>query len=154
MDKRYEEQNMVSPITKQYLFEIYDMFKNNLTFFLAEYNEEILTGIIHTNFKERIFMWVGNNKSTIDSLPKPNDFVQWESMKYASEHGFKEYIDMGAPTSVVRYKHYNKFNPELHVRFTAKKYTFSAKLLETAYVKLGKPVSSYLTLLKKRTPLP
>ncbi len=55
MQKRYEEQNMVLPISKEYLLDVYSAYKDNFHIFVGKFQEETVTGIIHVAYKDRFF---------------------------------------------------------------------------------------------------
>jgi len=150
MQKRYEEQNMVLPISKEYLLDVYSAYKDNFAVFVGKFQEETVTGIIHVFYKDRFFSWIGNVRSPVQISPSPNDLVRWGSIKFASEQGYKEYIQMGAAGNIKRHAHYNKFNPTLNIRFIARRYSASARFMEKGYIKFVKPLSSQITLFKRK----
>jgi hypothetical protein len=150
MEKRYEEQGMVLPISKKYLFDVYSAYKDHFTIFVGKFHDDTVTGIVHVAYKDRFFSWIGNVRSPIQISPSPNDLVRWDSIKFASEQGYKEYIQMGAAGNMKRHAHFNKFNPSLHIRYVAKRYSAQAKLMEKSYISFIKPLSSQISLWKRK----
>ncbi|HEY9246599.1 MAG TPA: hypothetical protein VIO11_07130, partial [Candidatus Methanoperedens sp.] len=59
------------------------------------------------------------------TLGHANDLLTWECIKWAGENGFKHYKIMGAAGTERLYSFYSKFNPELVVSFSAKKFSSS-----------------------------
>ena len=134
--ERYKEQNKIVQISKNYLLDLYNLFyPKNLRIFVAKKNGEFLTGIIALCFKDTIYFWIGGTKAGLKSL-YPNDLLHWEAIKWACEHGYKYYVEFGAGTErLARFK--SKFNPNLIVCFSARKYsTFFVRLLESLYGKV------------------
>ena len=140
MVDRYAEQDKIVTVPKDYLLELYDAFSENIKIFVAKYEGEIVTGVIDIYYKDRIASWIGNPRPGVKISPSPNDLLNWEVMKYACEHGFRYYYTIGAAENERLHSYYSKFNPELVIRFSAKKYSsFMPKLMEIVYSKM-KPV--------------
>ena len=147
MVKRYAEQNKIVTVPKDYLLELYDIFNNNLKIFVAKRNGEILTGAIDIYYKDMIINWIGSPKPRIEISPSPNDLLGWEGIKYGYKHGLRYYGVVGAAGNERLRGYYSKYNPDLLVRFCAKKTSFTSKWLETSYVKILKPLSAKMRLL-------
>ena len=146
MVDRYAEQDKMVTVPKDYLLELYDSFSENLKIFVAKYEGEIVTGVIDVYYKDRIASWIGNPRPRVKISPSPNDLLNWEVMKYAYEHGFRYYETIGAAGNERLHSFYSKYNPELLVRFSVKKYSYIAKGLEMCYVKILKPISARFRL--------
>ena len=140
MEDRYAEQDKMVTVPKDYLLELYDSFYENIKIFVAKYEGEIVTGMIDVYYKDKVVSWIGNPRPRVKMSPSPNDLLNWEAMKYACEHGFKYYETIGAAGNERLHSYYSKYNPELLMRFSAKKYSsFIPRLMEIVYSKT-KPV--------------
>jgi len=140
--RRYSEQNKRVSTTEMYLLDLYDTFyPQNMKIFVAKYEGEIVGGLLNIYKNKKILNWMGNVKTNIRGV-SPNDLLHWEVIKWATEHGLKYYELVGANTE--RLCHYkSKYNPSLSICFSAKKYlSFSAKLVESAYFNILKPISA------------
>jgi len=132
---RYEKQDRVISIPKKYLYDLYNAFyPQNMKIFVAKYNGEVVSGMVDIYYKEKVLSWLGNGKANVEGV-SPNELLQWESIKYAIEHGLKHYEEMGANTErLCRYK--SKYNPDLSIYFSAKKYSsIIPRLAEIVYAK-------------------
>lgn len=137
---RYAEQDKIVNVPKNYLFEVYDSFRDKMKIFVAKYEGEIVTGLIDIYYKDKIVSWVGNPRPRIKISPSPNDLLCWEAMKYACKCGFKSYETIGAAGDERLHSYYSKCNPDLLVRYSAKRCSFAAKCFEDFYVKTVKPI--------------
>lgn len=75
-----------------------DVMKKNGTIFVADYNGEILGGIIFLHDISYIEGWVGatkrlesNKKETNELIGCANRLIFWEAIKYGNEKGMKEF---------------------------------------------------------------
>jgi lipid II:glycine glycyltransferase (peptidoglycan interpeptide bridge formation enzyme) len=139
MVDRYAEQNKRVNVPKEYLLELYDNFTENIKIFVAKYEEKIVTGVINVCYKNKIASWIGNPRPRVKMFPSPNDLLKWVEIKYACEYGMKYYEQIGTAGDERLYSYYSKINPELLVRFSAKKTSFLSKFFETSYIKILKP---------------
>ncbi len=141
--RRYEEQGKVASTSIGYLLDLYDTFyPQNMKIFVAKYNDEVVSGMIDIYYKDKVVSWLGNTKANVEGR-SPNELLQWEAIKYATENGMKYYEEMGANTErLCGYK--SKYNPDLLICFSAKKYSFMAKLAEIVYFKALKPMHARL----------
>ncbi len=122
MVKRYAEQNRKVNVPKEYLLEMYDAFHpSNMRIFIAENGGDFITGSIDVYFQDRVITWIGNAKADSHAT----DLLTWECLRWAYENGFKYYGIMGAAGVERLYSFYSKFNPNLEVSFSAKKYSSS-----------------------------
>ncbi len=130
---RYEEQNRKTSLSKGYLIDLFNTFHpQNMKIFVAKYNGELISGAIKICYKNKLLSWIGHAKTELRGIP--NDLLQWEIIKWATEHGLEYYELVGANTErLCLYK--SKYNPSLSICFSAKKYnTFFAKFVEYAYL--------------------
>ena len=107
---------------KDYLNDIFSSFyPENLRIFVGSYNKETVGGLILLCYKDKVYLWIGLPKTNQKGI-FPNDLVLWESIKWASENGYKEYelMDAGNLPSLRKFK--SKFNPQLSVWYSAEKY--------------------------------
>lgn len=140
MVQRYAEQGKTVHVPDQYLFDLLDRYPENMKIFIAEHEGEILTGSIDVFYKNEVTSWIGNPKPSVAISPSPNDLVNWEVIKHASEKGFKSYSVCGAGGNERLHKYYSaKFNPELRIRFNLKKANFIANAMDRGYHGLLKP---------------
>ncbi len=137
--ERYAEQRKKVKVPKEYLLEIYELFHpSNLRVFIVEHRKEVITGSIDVYFEGKVISWIGNTKA----IEHANDLLTWECIKWAYKNGFKYYGIMGAAGVERLYSFYSKFNPDLVVSFSAKKYSSLASKLIADFVekKLKKAV--------------
>jgi CelD/BcsL family acetyltransferase involved in cellulose biosynthesis len=148
MVDRYAEQDKMVTVPKDYLLELYDSFSETIKIFVAKYEGEIVTGVIDVYYKDRVVTWIGNPKPSIKITSSPNDLLNWETMKYACEHGFLYYETIGTAGNERLHSYFSKPNPELLVRFSAKKYSsFMFKWLANSYIQVLKPVYAKFKLM-------
>lgn len=145
MVERYKEQGRSVLVPLEYLFEIYDTYHDHIKIFITKYDGEIATGLIDVHYKDSLYSWVGNPKPSIEISPSPNDLLLWEEILYCCEHGFTSYVTMGAAGNERLHTYYSsKFNPDLDVRFSAKKCSTIVGCIESAYTNAYKPVKSIM----------
>jgi len=131
---RYENQDKSVSVSKKYLLDLFDKF--NLRIFVAEYEEEIVTGTVCVDFKNRFLSWIGFPKPRIKLSPSPNDLLILEEIKYACENGYNYYEIMGAAGDKRLHRYYSKFNFDIIVRFYAKRTSMLSSLVEKVYLKM------------------
>jgi len=145
MDYRYKEQEKVVTESREYFQDIYDSYKDYLKIFVAKAEGEIISGCIDFHYRDTHFSWIGNPRPKKPISPSPNDLLMWESVRYAHEHGCRYYVTMSAAGNQRLHKYYSaKFNPTLIVRYLTIKKSLSAKISETAYRKILKPLRGKL----------
>jgi hypothetical protein len=146
MDFRYTQQAMKNMVSKQYLLDIYDAYKENMKIFVAKIDGEIVTGSIDICYKDTHYSWIGNPKPKNRIAPSPNNLLVWESVRYAYEQGFRYYITMNAAGDNRLHTYYaSKFDPELKVHFSVKKNSFQIGIIEKGYTALIKPIKGMQT---------
>ncbi|MBT8507618.1 hypothetical protein AZH53_04190 [Methanomicrobiaceae archaeon CYW5] len=145
MVERYREQGRLVHVPREYLFEIFQTFPENLKIFVTYFEGDIVTGLIDIHDRNSLLSWIGNPKPMISISPSPNDLLQWEEIQYCCAEGITSYVTMGAAGNERLHTYYSsKFNPHLDVRFSAKKCSRFIKGLEYAYVHACKPARSFL----------
>jgi hypothetical protein len=141
MDIRYAQQAKVVTASRGYFSDLYDAYQNELKIFVAKLEGEIVTGSIDFHYKNVHYSWIGSPKPKVPISPSPNDLVMWESVQYAINHGCTAYVTMSAAGNERLHSYYAaKFNPELKIRFAAKKMSLLAGLLERGYTGVIKPL--------------
>jgi hypothetical protein len=141
MDIRYEQQAKIVTTSRDYLSDIYDTYHNNLKIFVVKIGDEIVTGAIRLNFRDTLYGWIGNPKPKNRISPSPNHLLFWETVRFASEHEFKNYITMSAAGNKRLHEYYAaRFNPELKIRYVATKKSLLAGLSEKGYKNILKPL--------------
>jgi hypothetical protein len=152
MEERYKQQAKIVNVPKDYLLDIYDAFSEYLTIFYATYEGEVITGLIDLHYKDSIYSWIGNLKPVKYIAPSPSDLINWEAVKYGCEQGFKSYVLLSAAGNKRLYA-YNaaKFNPQLSIRFSVKRSSFTAGMIEKGYVSIIKPLIRRSLSLKNTT---
>jgi hypothetical protein len=141
MELRYEQQGKVVTVSRSYLTDIFNTYKQNITVFVAKQGGEIVTGLIDLHYKDTNYSWIGNLKPIIQISPSPTDLLYWEDVCYCIEHGFKYYTVLGAAGDNRLHSYYaEKFNPKLNIRFLAKKTAFSSSIFERGYTNILKPL--------------
>lgn len=142
MERRYSEQDKIANVDGQYLKEIYGKFKKNINVWVAEYNEEIITGMIDLHYKGELASWIGNPKPEITDV-HANDLLNWISIKWACDNGFDRYITIGAAGVQRLYSYYSKFNFKPLVSLTARKYSSPLfRFIESSYTNIIKPAKA------------
>ncbi|WP_202320063.1 GNAT family N-acetyltransferase [Archaeoglobus neptunius] len=134
MKDRYKRQNKPVTVSEKYLLELFDKF--NLRVFVAEYEDEVVTGTVCIGYRDRFLSWIGFPKPRMKLSPSPNDLLVLEEIRYACEEGYSYYEIMGAAGDRRLHNYYSKFNFDLIVRFSAKKSSAIASLIERAYMKM------------------
>jgi hypothetical protein len=141
MEIRYKQQAKIVTASRAYFSDIYDLYNSNLKIFVVKMGNEIVTGAIRLNFRDTLYGWIGNPKPKNRISPSPNHFLFWETIRYATEQGFKNYITMSAAGNRRLHEYYGaRFNPELKIRYVATKKTFLSGISEKGYVEILKPL--------------
>lgn len=145
MGIRYAQQKKMMTTSRQYYSDIYDAFQENLKIFVAKVNGEIVTGSIDFQYGDTHYSWIGNPKPKKPISPSPNDLLIWESVRFAHEMGFRYYVTMNAAGNKRLHSYFaSKFNPELKVHFSVKKYMLFMGILEKAYSNITKPLDAIM----------
>jgi CelD/BcsL family acetyltransferase involved in cellulose biosynthesis len=140
MDIRYGQQGKHVTVSREYLLDIYDAYKDNLKIFVAKVDNEVITGSIDLQYGKTHYSWIGSPKPKNSLSPSPNDLLMWESVRIAQEQGFRFYVTMGAAGNKRLHSYFaSKFDPELKVYFSMKKNSFLTGLFEKGYTNVIKP---------------
>jgi len=141
MVRRYNEQGRFVQVPKEYLSEIHDTYPDHLKVFVTKYDGEIVTGLINIQYKDSLFSWIGNPKPLEPISPSPNELIQWKEIQYCCEQGLTRYVTMGAAGNQRLHTYYSsKFNPDLDVRFSAKKSSPFVGGIESIFSNVYKPL--------------
>ncbi len=141
MVKRYAEQNRKVNVPKEYLVEMYEaLYPSNLRIFVVEQGNNFITGSIDVYFKDKGMSWIGHAKADSHAT----DLVYWECLKWAYDNGYKYYAVMGAAGVERLYKASSKFNPDLVVSFSARKYSSSVSKLLSDFIEKSAHVRNWL----------
>jgi len=124
LSRRFREQGFKTTDYRNYLIDLYNEFHpETFKIFIAYHNGERAGGMISLCFKHIMYLWIGVPKSKIPGI-SPNDLVQWEAIKWASENRYEFYEEMdGGDRRLRGFK--AKYNPELSIWYTAVKYKSS-----------------------------
>jgi len=117
---------------KKFVLEVFKKFYPNIRVFIAEKNGEKLSGIVNVCHNKKVSFWIGSPKFSYKGI-NPNEFVFYESIKWALENGFTYYEIMGADDlSLFEFK--RKFNGDLVTFLTARKFSPRfVKMVEVIY---------------------
>jgi hypothetical protein len=82
--------------TKEFILEIFDNFSpENVKVFIANKDDILLTGVILVCFKNKIWVWFGTPKNSIDGI-NPNNVLYWESIRWACSNNYQYFEIIGA----------------------------------------------------------
>lgn len=130
--ERYKEENKDFSVPRKYMIDIFNFYyPQNLRLFIAEYNEKCVGGILTTNYRDKVAIWLGAVSARLQGI-YPNDLLQWEIIKWASESGFKYCEIIGANNPTISYFK-SRYNFNLEICFTVKKSTLSGRIAEKTY---------------------
>ncbi len=145
MKRRYETSNRQVTVPTEYLFDLYDYYSNNIKIFSAWFNGEIISGVVSIIYKNCLYSWIGNPKTNSPVLPSPNDMLIWEEIKFCCMHGMNHYITLSAAGNERLHTYYSsKMNADLQIRFTVKRHSFTAGIMERLYSGMLKPMNEKL----------
>lgn len=133
VNARYSEQNKKFSPTIDYLIELYkSLYPLQVKIFISKFNCNAIGGSIYLCYKDNFIDWLGGTKTSIEGLAA-NDLTTWESLKWAFKNKFIFYEQIGANTErLAKYK--SKYDPEISICFSAKKYSSPFyKWLELCY---------------------
>ena len=123
LSRRFQEQGLKKYEYKDYLTDLYHAFyPENLKIFAGYFEGERIGGMVAPCFNGTMYGWIGIPKSDFKG-PSPNDFVQWEAIKWACRNGFTIYDIMSAGDNPRLRYFKSKYNPDLCIWYTAQKYS-------------------------------
>ena len=141
INERYAQQKKILTSSRNYFLDVFKTYKGNMKIFSVIVGGEVVTGIICIQYRDSLYGWVGNSKPKNRISPSPNNLLYWEIVRYAAEHGFKEYTILGAAGNQRLHEFYAaRFNPELILRYSAIKKSLLTGALEKAYIHILKPL--------------
>jgi hypothetical protein len=128
---------------KEYIGDVFDhFFPAHIKVFIAMAGSERLSGIIITIHKDKVSFWVGAPKYLYKGL-SPNELVLWESIRWASEQGYKIFEIVGADDySLFPFK--RKFNGKIIPYYQMKWFSPYFKAFSSLYYSLKKNDDNYL----------
>jgi len=130
---RYLEQGIFHSSSSTYFQDVFKAFHpDSMQVFVAELNGERIGGLITVSSKDTVSAWIGATKTEMQGI-YPNDVLQWESIKWACEKGFKTYEIIGANTPrICRFK--AKYNPAPALYYSITSYRpFAIRYLVSLY---------------------
>ena len=65
MDIRYGQQGKKITVSRDYLSDIYDAYKDNLKIFVVKVDNEVITGSIDLQYGNTHYSWIGSPKPKI-----------------------------------------------------------------------------------------
>ncbi|MGA9620636.1 MAG: GNAT family N-acetyltransferase [Methanoregula sp.] len=141
MDLRYAQQGKIVKVPRSYFVDLFKAYKDNILVSTVKVDEEVVTGTIHLKYRDSVYSWVGNPKPIKSLSPSPNDLLIWESIRYATENGYRYYTALSAAGNKRLHLYYaGKCNPALNIRYTATKKSIPADLVERGYLNILQPV--------------
>jgi lipid II:glycine glycyltransferase (peptidoglycan interpeptide bridge formation enzyme) len=116
-----------------YLGDICDQFfPDHIKIFVAKAGSERLSGIITVIHKDKVIFWVGAPKCSYKGQ-FPNELIIWESIRWASEQGYKTFEILGADDFAL-YPFKRKFNgnliPYYQMRWRSRSLIFISSLCQ------------------------
>jgi hypothetical protein len=88
VSKRISDDNDSLSGSLQYMEELYSAFTpENMQVFIARYQDERVSGIVTTTYKDKLTIWIGATQADIKGI-YPVDLLQWKIIEWAHEKGF------------------------------------------------------------------
>ncbi len=108
--------------TPDFLLEIFkNFYPENLNFFIAKKGDIPLTGIITISYKDKVSVWMGSPKITVDGV-SPNYILHWEGIRWACNNNYKFFEILGASDQTL-FAFKSKFNGEIIPFYSMKWYS-------------------------------
>ena len=125
--ERHKEQEISFNVSWQYLLDIFEEFyPKNLRVFVAKHQGEIIGGHINLLYKDKVTFWLGGVRSKLRGV-YPNRFMTWKIIKWAINHGYRYYEDIGGNhPSISAFK--SKFGFNLKIYFNISKSSSKYKI--------------------------
>lgn len=123
--------------SKEFMGEIFDQFfPDHIRVLIARSETERMSGIILLIGKEKVSFWIGAPKCSYKGL-YPNEFLLWEGIRWASDHGYSTFEIIGADDpSLFPFK--RKFNGEIVHYYQMKWYSPSFHVFASLFRHLKK----------------
>jgi hypothetical protein len=131
-----KERNRIKS-SKDFIGSVYDtFFPDRMKIFIAKAGSERLSGIITVIHKDMVSFWIGSPKYSYKGI-SPNELVLWESIRWASEQGYKTYEIVGADDySLFQFK--RKFNGKIISYYQMKWYSPVLNVVASVYSAIKK----------------
>ena len=119
--KRSTEQKLYFTLSKEYLFDLYDTFAPiNFEILVAKYQDEIVGGIILTNYKDKVSTFIGTAKTDLKGI-YPNDLLIWRTIEHVFSQGYR-YCELEWANTKRLNNFKSKYNPDLTIYLSTVKY--------------------------------
>ncbi len=109
-----------------YLGEIFKTFNKNIVAFVAEFEGEVVSGIVNLIYRNRVQFWIGLPR--VDLPTSPNGSLLWSSIEWAKAQGYGVYEIMSAEEYEL-FPFKSKFNANLEIYFSVRKFGAFARIL-------------------------
>lgn len=109
----YDKSGRFPPISNDFLQKIWGAFypKDRVRVLLAQHNSKVIAGAIFLIYKDTVYYWDGVSYRRYNRYA-PNNLLQWELIKWASESGLARYNMIGANIpSIAKFK--ASFGPKM-----------------------------------------
>jgi hypothetical protein len=145
LSDRYRAQHRCFPAGVQYFQDLFDAFRGEMTILAVRREGRILSGMVQVRDKDRVWAWVGFPRPASEPRPSPNDLLTWEAISRARDEGARSYVTTGAAGNArIHWYYASKCDPEMRVRYAAKKSRLLTHLAEEAYLRILSPLSARL----------
>lgn len=119
-------------VPKNYLMEVFDAFcPENLRILTVKYDDELLSGVLMTQYKNKFSFWIGFPKVSIKGMA-PNEILYWKTIQWAFRQG-SESLEMIGASDPTLFPFKNKFNSEIELFFWMKWNSPFYKLIDGVY---------------------
>ena len=133
LEDRYSQQGLRTPLPKGYLTLLRAALGPDLVLLVGKRAGEFVGGAALVRLRDRMALWQGTLRGP-PGVPV-NDFLVWESIRYARAHGCTEFELMGANTRrLTEFK--SKFNPELKPYLELRRLSILAEVTMNVAVRL------------------
>jgi lipid II:glycine glycyltransferase (peptidoglycan interpeptide bridge formation enzyme) len=112
-----EKERIDAPL--EFIHEAFNSFyPHNVRIFIAKHNDNFLSGLLVTIFKNKVSSWIGTPGVSFKGV-YPNEFLFWHLIQWSMDQGMEYFEIMGADDlSLVPFK--NKWNAEIRRSYLAK----------------------------------
>jgi len=117
---------------KEFILEIFENFSSeNVKCFIAKKDEIPLTGMIVICYKNKVGVWFGTPKHSIDGI-NPNNILIWESILWACNNNY-QYFEIIGTSDKTTFPFKVQFCGEIAPFFAMKWYSPITRLAESLY---------------------
>ncbi len=109
----YDKSSRLPPISKHFLQKVWAVFhpQRRVRVLLAQYNGKVIAGAVFLIYNQTVYYWDGVSYRRYNQYA-PNNLLQWELIKWASENGLVRYNMIGANIpSIAKFK--ASFGPKM-----------------------------------------